>query len=264
MKIHPQVRGTAYVVLFTLSAWLVASFGPIISFVRLMRGLYAHVIYTLKEVGYNIAGNIIPSISQIIELIYRMISDPSNVEEFIVSEILGVDVIASDIFNLGDYLIDVSWTVARGLFPFIFGLTLQSLIFIPFIIMLVILKKNVRAGKVLLIVNACICIAGNLICFSVIKNIYDAMGTVQPPYHNITFITLMLVFTGALLWIAGIIFYLRLAKKSEQLTNSYISGPAMSGVISPVTPVSSKRFCENCGVEAGTGKFCSNCGAERV
>jgi len=297
VSLHPQVRGSGYVVLISLTAWLIAVFGPIFSLTRLVRGLITHITFMLGELGYNILESFVFGFGEIIELIFIMTFDQYNATERI-SELLGIEGTLSGVGSLVEVILGVSGALISGFTPLVMGLILPAVILIPLIIMLVVLKKSVRASKVLLFVNACLCILGNIVSFTVIKNVSDAMGDVRPPYHNITFITLLIVIIGAVLWVASIVFYFILASKSEKLTGQFAPGP-MPGVymqpqnnqMYPQQPVYSQQqpvyqqqqqpvvyqqqqqpvyqqqpaengtvICTSCGGQT-SGKFCKECGA---
>jgi hypothetical protein len=104
-----------------------------------------------------------------------------------------------------------------GFLTFLLGSLLVFAVLIPMFSLLVALRKNVRMANTILIVNLCLCALGNLMCFSVIKRISDAIGVLQPPYHNIPLLALIMMAFVAGLWIVAAFYYSMLAAKNERV-----------------------------------------------
>jgi len=188
---HVGVRGTGYVGLIALAAWLTALIGPIIALVRTARGLRALITDLLSGALSGLSGSFVDSFAL-------------RAGGF------------SGAMSLWNMTRELFSAASGGFFRFMLGMLLVIAVVIPMFFLSVALQRNLRASRKILIANLCLCAYGNWLCYTVIKRMADAIGALLPPYDKVAQNALIAMAVSAALWGLGFVYYSSLAARSER------------------------------------------------
>jgi len=198
--LHLDVKGTVSVGFMTFFAWLIAFIAPVAGLYLVIKGLIEEISHLIMNFRVSVW-----------DIILGIIGGDFLTESFTYN-----NAGSSTVLNR---LQDITLVVQTGSTAYFYGLLLIFLIFIPLIIMLVMLRKNITAGRVMLIINTVLCCIGSIICCLFIQRLSDAIGVMPPPYNNTALIILLCTCVTTALWIMGTIIYFILVGKSKKLFN---------------------------------------------
>ncbi|MDR2547124.1 MAG: hypothetical protein LBC96_06380 [Lachnospiraceae bacterium] len=179
--------------LLGLLTWLTAFIWPFVLLARIARGLWELIPQLLDGSVTGFAGSFWESF---------------NLENF-----SGTNAAAFSAWNTANEI----FKAVGGLFNFILGMFLVLVVLILMLSLLVALRKNIGAARGYMVANLILCALGNLLSYSVIKRMSDTIEVLQPPYHNIPTLALIMTAVVALLWIISILYYTSLVAKSKKL-----------------------------------------------
>ena len=196
--LHLDVKGTVSVGFMTFFAWLIALIAPVVGLYMVLKGLIEEISHLITNFRISVW-----------DIILGIIGG-----DFLTESLTYNNAGSSTVLNR---LQDITLVVHNGSTAYFYGVLLIFLIFIPLIIMLVMLRKNITAGRVLLIINTVLCCIGSTICCLFIQRLSDAIGVLPPPYNNTAFIIMLCACVTTILWIMGTIIYFVLVGKSKKL-----------------------------------------------
>ncbi len=190
--LHQSVRGVWKVGLISLIAWITAVSAPIVGVVRLFDGLIAlipdMVNGTLTGVSMDVIGN------------------------------FGMDQgMFSGFAWFWDVTTNISGTTRVEFGKLALGFLVLFVALITLLCLMVALRTNWRAGRVLLIVNFGLCALADWMSYSVIRQIVDVIEYLPPPYDNAPLLVLFCAGGAAALGIIGFIIYSRFIARSNEI-----------------------------------------------
>jgi len=201
--LHPDIKGTGLVRLLSFFAWFIAVIGPVVSIILLTDSL--RII-----IPQLISGAITTATGSVLE---RYIVDMDTFYGFV---------------SLWNLLWSLARTVVSGFFTYIGGNILLFVGLIMLIIMLALLRKKVQACRIILIINACLCVGGGLLCYVFVGGVLNIFTNElsQVPSHmsRIAPITLGIIFVSAALWAAATFQYFAVAGKSDEMIANRVGG----------------------------------------